>query len=49
MARKELIAYRHRGFWMAMDTFKDKQALDLLCEQGNAPWEVWRRPDLDEG
>jgi glucose-1-phosphate cytidylyltransferase len=42
MAQRELIAFRHRGFWMAMDTFKDKQALDSLYEGGNAPWEIWR-------
>jgi glucose-1-phosphate cytidylyltransferase len=44
IARRDLIAYRYKGFWMAMDTFKDKQALDSLYEQGNAPWEVWRNP-----
>jgi glucose-1-phosphate cytidylyltransferase len=43
MAQRELIAFRHRGFWMAMDTFKDKQALDSLYEGGDAPWEIWRR------
>ena len=43
MAQRELIAFRHRGFWMAMDTFKDKQALDNLYERGDAPWEIWRR------
>jgi glucose-1-phosphate cytidylyltransferase len=47
MAKKELIAYRHRGFWMAMDTFKDKQVLDNLYEQGDAPWEIWRRSQTD--
>jgi glucose-1-phosphate cytidylyltransferase len=44
MQQRDLIAYRYRGFWMAMDTFKDKQALDDLYEQGIAPWEVWRHP-----
>jgi glucose-1-phosphate cytidylyltransferase len=48
ISERRLGAYRYRGFWMAMDTFKDKQALDVLYEQGNAPWEVWRRSDLDE-
>jgi glucose-1-phosphate cytidylyltransferase len=42
MARRQLYAYRYRGFWMAMDTFKDKQALEGLADQGVAPWEVWR-------
>jgi glucose-1-phosphate cytidylyltransferase len=48
MAQRELIAFRHRGFWMAMDTFKDKQALDSLYEGGNAPWEIWRRSPIED-
>lgn len=39
----ELISYRHNGFWAAMDTFKDKQILDDLYAQGEAPWEVWKK------
>ncbi|NVO32556.1 sugar phosphate nucleotidyltransferase [Hymenobacter lapidiphilus] len=39
-----LRAYRHTGFWAAMDTFKDKQQLDELYNNGDAPWEVWRKP-----
>ena len=39
---RELMAHRYEGFWMAMDTFKDKQALDVLYESGRAPWELWR-------
>jgi len=33
-----LYAYRHRGFWKSMDTFKDRQELDSLVEEGTAPW-----------
>jgi glucose-1-phosphate cytidylyltransferase len=47
IAKSELVGYRYQGFWMAMDTFKDKQALDVLYEQGNAPWEVWRNSEPD--
>ena len=43
IARQQLWAHRYRGFWTAMDTFKDKQALDDLYEHGAAPWEVWKR------
>jgi glucose-1-phosphate cytidylyltransferase len=39
-----LSAYRYDGFWVSMDTFKDKQMLDDLYSKGNAPWEVWKRP-----
>jgi glucose-1-phosphate cytidylyltransferase len=39
---QQLWAYRYHGFWTAMDTFKDKRALDDLYEHGAAPWEVWK-------
>lgn len=38
----ELIAYKYNGFWACMDTFKDKQQLDDMYSQGEAPWEVWK-------
>lgn len=41
--QKQLLAYPYDGFWRAMDTFKDKQALDALLAQGTPPWEVWNR------
>jgi len=34
----ELYAYRHRGFWRSMDTYKDALELSALCEAGNPPW-----------
>ena len=37
--RGELVAFRHEGFWAPMDTMKDKQRLDLMLEEGNAPWQ----------
>ncbi|GAA3995297.1 glucose-1-phosphate cytidylyltransferase [Hymenobacter fastidiosus] len=40
--QQQLKAYRHEGFWAAMDTFKDKQLLDELYATGNPPWELWR-------
>lgn len=39
--KKELISYRYDGFWMNMDTFKDKQHFDELYSKGETPWEVW--------
>ena len=44
-----LLGYRYSGFWKNMDTFKDKQALDDLCANGRAPWEVWKRVAGGEG
>lgn len=42
--KSSLLAYPYHGFFRAMDTFKDKQALDDLYESGPAPWEVWKHP-----
>jgi glucose-1-phosphate cytidylyltransferase len=39
---KQLIGYPYDGFWMSMDTFKDKQHLESLYADGTAPWEVWK-------
>ena len=38
---KKLTSYLHKGFWRAMDTFKDKMYLDDLQKKGNPPWMVW--------
>ena len=38
----KLAAYRYDGFWMPMDTFKDREHLDDLTRHGRAPWAVWR-------
>lgn len=37
----ELQAYRHTGFWQAMDTLRDKNFLESLWQSGAAPWKVW--------
>lgn len=37
----ELMAYRHSGFWAAMDTLRDKRHLEDLWAKGNAPWRTW--------
>lgn len=34
----QLHAYRHEGFWMAVDTVEELAQLDLLCRQGRLPW-----------
>jgi glucose-1-phosphate cytidylyltransferase len=38
----ELVSHCYEGFWMGMDTFKDKKLLDDLYAGGRAPWEVWK-------
>lgn len=37
----ELVAYKHGGFWRAMDTLFDKQLLQDLWQERQAPWKVW--------
>lgn len=34
----QLMAYRHDGFWAAMDTLRDKNQLETLWASGEAPW-----------
>ena len=44
LKESRLTAYEYDNFWMAMDTFKDRQQLEEIYAAGNAPWEVWRAP-----
>jgi len=39
---KELMAFKHTGFWKPMDTLRDKILLEELWEKGQAPWKVSR-------
>lgn len=34
-------AYQHTGFWKPMDALRDKQQLELLWNNGQAPWRMW--------
>jgi glucose-1-phosphate cytidylyltransferase len=43
IAKRELIAVQHDGFWRNMDTFKDRQDLEELWTQGKAPWKIWAK------
>jgi glucose-1-phosphate cytidylyltransferase len=44
----ELITYKYDGFWVSMDTFKDKQLLDDMYHKGDTPWEVWKENDTQK-
>ncbi len=37
-ADHQLMAYRHDGFWAAMDTLRDKNVLEAMWASGEAPW-----------
>ncbi|MBI5150464.1 MAG: glucose-1-phosphate cytidylyltransferase [Candidatus Omnitrophica bacterium] len=36
-----LKAFKHYGFWKAMDTLRDKNELEELWQKGEAPWRIW--------
>jgi glucose-1-phosphate cytidylyltransferase len=38
---RQLMSYRHAGFWQAMDTLRDKTQLEELWSS-NPPWKVWK-------
>ena len=38
---KEMLAWKHQGFWGCMDTLRDKNYLNELWETGAAPWKHW--------
>ena len=40
-AEGELMAYRHEGFFFAMDTYREYLHLNELWQSGKAPWRVW--------
>jgi glucose-1-phosphate cytidylyltransferase len=40
-ADNQLMAYRHDGFFFAMDTYREYEALNKIWDSGNAPWKVW--------
>lgn len=42
ISKGKLISKRYKGFWVSMDTFKDKQRLEELHASGNALWEIWQ-------
>jgi len=39
----KLYTYKHNGFWMPMDTLRDKIKLNEMWQKGNAPWKVWEK------
>ena len=44
IAARQLVAYEYDGFWVAVDTAKDKQRVDELFATGAPPWRVWQEP-----
>ena len=40
-ADRELVAFKHAGFWQPMDTLREKNLLEELWSSGKAPWKIW--------
>lgn len=38
---RQLMAYRHKGFWKCVDTYKDNLEFNQLWDTGRAEWKVW--------
>jgi glucose-1-phosphate cytidylyltransferase len=38
----QLMAFRHEGFFFAMDTYREYEALNQIWNSGNVPWKVWK-------
>jgi len=41
VADGQVMIYEHNDFWHPMDTSRDYQLLNKMCEQDKAPWIVW--------
>ena len=39
---EDLMAYKHDGFWQAMDNVREKQLLEEMWHSGQAPWRTQR-------
>lgn len=40
--KNQLIAYKHKSYWAAMDTLREKNILNNLWKSGEAPWKIWK-------
>jgi len=40
-AQKQLMAYKHNGFWRPMDSLRDKNLLEGMWSAKQAPWKIW--------
>jgi len=39
--QKELIAFKHNGFWACMDTLREKKELNKIYKSREKAWKVW--------
>ena len=41
--QKELIAFKHNGFWACMDTLREKKELNKIYKSKEKAWKVWMK------
>lgn len=39
---RQLVSYKHAGFWKPMDMLRDKKQLEAHWATGEAPWKLWK-------
>lgn len=39
---RQLSLYKHKGFWMCVDTYRELEELNKIWNSGNPPWKVWK-------
>lgn len=39
---RQVMMYKHEGFWHCMDTYRDYMYLQKLWNSGNPPWKAWK-------
>ena len=40
-AEGQMVAYRHEGNFLSMDTYREYTQLNQMWQSGNPPWRVW--------
>jgi glucose-1-phosphate cytidylyltransferase len=38
---RQLMVYKHQGFWACMDTLRDMEYLNRIWDEGKAKWKIW--------
>lgn len=42
VAEGQLMAYKHDGFFFAMDTYREYKQLNEMWDRGDPPWKIWQ-------
>lgn len=40
-ADRQMMAFRHKGFWIGMDTYREYEMLNQMWDAGSAAWKIW--------